>query len=193
MRLGLLGKHNISNALAAIAVGSHYGVGLDAMQCALESFHGIPMRMESLVVRGIRIINDAYNANPQSFARALEALRDISSAGKKILVMGDMLELGLMERQAHEEAGSKAAAAGVSRFMAVGRRAAWAAEAFVREKSQAQQAMLFDDAAGAVKPLHDMLQEGDVVLLKGSRGMRLERILAELRLESPAVSASGGR
>ncbi len=177
MRLGVLGRHNIGNALAAIAVASHYGMTLAEMQPALESFHGLAMRMQVIAQGGVTFLNDAYNANPQSFAKALEAFSGMSAKGRKILVMGDMLELGAMEEEAHVRAGELIASSDVAVLVAVGKRAAWSAERCTQGKRSDQKVFSFSDAAAARGFLSELLRDGDLVLLKGSRGMKLETLL----------------
>ncbi len=178
--LPVLGRHNIANALAAIATGSWYGVELELMQSALEKFQGLAMRVQMQERSGVRIINDAYNANPQSLARSLEVLEDVQAPGRKIVVFGDMLELGASERQDHERAGEGLAMSAASLVVTVGRRASWAAESFARGKRKSQKIARFADTEGAASFLKDIVREGDLMLLKGSRGMRLERLLDQL-------------
>ncbi len=188
--LPLLGRHNVANALAAMAVGEFYGVGIPDMVSVLRAFHGLKMRMESFSLGTVRVINDAYNANPQSLARAVEVLNEVPAQGKKIVVLGDMLELGEAERRIHEEAGGALASSSVSVLICVGARASWAAETFRREKRLAQEVVQFKETSEASGFLSQVVADGDVILLKGSRGMALERVLNDFGL---GVATGGGR
>ncbi len=177
LSLGVFGKHNVLNALAAIAVGLHYDVALEEMKDVLEHYRGLKMRMEYGVVGGITVINDAYNSNPQSFARAMDTLDEMHARKRKVMVFGDMLELGPSEQQAHELAGSRIAKSSADMLIAVGQRAAWTYDAFHDEKKSGQQGWYFEDVSSAGSFLSGILKEGDLLLLKGSRGMHLEKIL----------------
>jgi UDP-N-acetylmuramoyl-tripeptide--D-alanyl-D-alanine ligase len=192
LTLSMLGKHNIANALGAMAVGSHYGLSLKDMKPILQSHRGLSMRLESYQIGGIRIINDAYNSNPQSFARAVETLTETTCSGRRIIVMGDMLELGPEETQAHIEAGRKAATVPASVFIAVGSRARQAADAYAdgigKKHKGASRAFRYADVAGASAFLRDFVRPGDLVLLKGSRGMHLEKLLDRLLYETDGMA-----
>ncbi|MGC9318586.1 MAG: UDP-N-acetylmuramoyl-tripeptide--D-alanyl-D-alanine ligase [Armatimonadota bacterium] len=176
VRMAVLGRHNVANALAACAAAAQMGAGLDQMVQALGQYEGAPMRMQRMAGRnGSTIINDAYNASPDSVAAALDVLGSVS--GRKILVFGDMLEMGPEGEPAHRRVGRAAAEAGVARFIAVGDLAALAAE-------EAAQLGVAADAVGSVAEVATLLapelQPGDVVLVKGSRAMGLERVVEEL-------------
>lgn len=176
VRMGVLGRHNVANALAACAAAGHMGAGLQQMVQALGDYEGAPMRMQRVAGRnGSIIINDAYNASPDSVAAALDVLRSVS--GRKILVFGDMLEMGPEGEPAHRQVGRAAAEAGVARLVAVGDLAALAAER-AAELGLATDAV--EDVAEAAALLAPELQPGDVVLVKGSRAMGLERVVEEL-------------
>lgn len=168
--------------LATCAVGCAFATGLlpddatDAVRAGLESFAAVPGR---LALRrhpsGARVLDDTYNANPASVRAALEALHDVAGAGRTIAVLGDMLELGEAEKELHAEAGREAARFGVTVLIAVGPRsrqtAAAAREAGVGDVRTA------DDALEAAGILTDLLRPDDTVLVKGSRGMRMEGVL----------------
>ena len=124
---------------------------------------------------GVVVINDCYNANPMSMRAALEELA-ATARGRRVAVLGDMLELGAAdEERFHRELGEQASAAGVELLVTVGPRSAWTGEAFGGGEHRHA-----DDAEAAAALLRDALAPGDTVLIKGSRGVALERVAAEL-------------
>jgi UDP-N-acetylmuramoyl-tripeptide--D-alanyl-D-alanine ligase len=196
----LPGRHNLHNALAALAVGWRLGLEPNVMAMGLASFSPSPMRMEfSTSPAGFTVINDAYNANPASVKCAVDAALQYARGRRVILAFGDMLELGEESIVAHENVGRHAARAGVAGLVTVGEMAAYAGKA-VRllegEERQVAAALRPDtvevveckDNLGALQALAKMVCPGDVILIKGSRGMEMEEI-AEGLLEAPG---SGG-
>jgi UDP-N-acetylmuramoyl-tripeptide--D-alanyl-D-alanine ligase len=176
VRLQLLGRHNVPNALSAIAVGLQSGMSLQNCAIAVSQLRAGDKRGEVLEWHGATIINDSYNSNP----RALDAMVDALMAmpGKRhIVVAGEMLELGPEAEALHTACGRRMAERGVT--LAVGVRGV--AEALVRGAHEAGvKAEFLKDAEAAGEWLQQNLQPGDVVLLKASRGVRLERALARL-------------
>ncbi len=177
--LSVPGLHNVANSLASAAAAHAMGAGLQQIVDGLSRHTGTPMRMEHVPgMAGALIINDAYNASPDSVGAALELLAE--TEGRRIFVFGDMLELGDLSEQAHHEVGKRAAAAGVAWLIGVGELAALAAEeaaaAGVRTTSVA-------DAAEAADVLRGELAADDVVLVKGSRGIGLERVVEAVRAD----------
>jgi UDP-N-acetylmuramoyl-tripeptide--D-alanyl-D-alanine ligase len=184
VRLPLLGEHNVYTALAAAAVGFAEGLSLDEIVAGLEQPASEPLR---LVTRsgpqGCTLIDDTYNASPASMLAALDVLASVP--GRHVAVLGDMFELGDAEQEGHRAVGQ--AAASVAQWLvAVGKRAEnIAAEA--RAGGLPDNAVLsVPDAAAAVAPLRAQLRAGDVVLIKGSRGMHLETIVSALAEAAPA-------
>jgi UDP-N-acetylmuramoyl-tripeptide--D-alanyl-D-alanine ligase len=176
VRMQVPGRHNVMNALAAAAAAAQLGAGLEEIAGALEEFAGSEMRMQR--VRGAGgsvILNDAYNASPDSVAAALSVLR--SAQGRRVFVFGDMLEMGDEGEPAHREVGRLAAEAGVRRLVAVGDLAALAAEEAGRLGVRVSAVSEPEAAAEVLRP---ELREGDLVLVKGSRGMALERVVEAL-------------
>ena len=131
---------------------------------------------ETILPSGVRVIDDSYNANPVSFENALDAFRALPGAGKKIVVFADMLELGPDEDRFHRELGARIAASGVDLAFAYGKRAQLSIEA-----ARGIEARHFDDAGALLKSLREVLQPGDAVLFKGSRGMHVEKVLEGVR------------
>ena len=195
VRLRLVGAHHVSNALAAIAVA--IDAGLNPEQAAAAAAAAAPAsrwRME-LTERadGVVVINDAYNANPESMRAALDALAAVggSHAGRAFAVLGHMAELGPAEQAEHEAAGRRAASLGLARVIAVGAAARPIAEAAALEGSWHGEASWVPDAEAAVRVLRNELRAGDVVLVKASRAAGLERIGMAL-LEDRAEDRSDG-
>ena len=175
LQLALLGEHNVMNALAAIAAAQAAGVKLTTIKAGLEAMQPVAGRLQLKAgIHGSRIIDDTYNANPASLAAAIEVLAGF--AGKHILVLGDMGELGDEARELHAQAGRFARAHGVDRLYTVGPMAAAAAEAFGKEAQQC------DSHEAASKALQQELTDDATVLVKGSRLSRMERVVQ--RLES---------
>jgi UDP-N-acetylmuramoyl-tripeptide--D-alanyl-D-alanine ligase len=137
------------------------------------------MRLQLCSPNGIRVLDDCYNANADSMLAALQTLRELPCDGRRVAVLGDMAELGSCSRAAHVEIGRRAAQCRVDRLFAIGRRASQIAEA-ARDRGLKSVVEITDvePAAAAVK---EFARPGDVVLVKASRSMRLERITEALR------------
>jgi UDP-N-acetylmuramoyl-tripeptide--D-alanyl-D-alanine ligase len=177
IRLPLLGAHNVANAVAAGAVAVVLGCGLDQIKQALEVFQPPAMRSQILEKRGVVILNDAYNANPASMNAALSVLSQWKTKGRRIAVLGDMLELGEAEHRAHWEVGEDMARVPTGRLIAIGPRARIIAEAALSRGMKKERVSVCQDANEGVEVLKGAIQPGDVVLIKGSRGMHLERVV----------------
>ncbi|MCL2625807.1 MAG: UDP-N-acetylmuramoyl-tripeptide--D-alanyl-D-alanine ligase [Cystobacterineae bacterium] len=172
--LRLLGEHNALNATAALAMGLVLGCNLAHCVRGLEAAKAVPRRLSLRAgPLGTRILDDCYNANPASMQAALHTAAQLASPQRPLLALGDMLELGESEAEAHAQVGQWAAqhARGVI-FIGKRMHLAWEkAHAYMGEA-----ALWFEDAPEALEPLRLWLRPGDVVLVKASRGMRLERI-----------------
>ena len=174
VQLSLMGRHNVLNALAAAAVGMHSGIPLSTCRDALQSMQ--PTEKRGLVVawRGARIINDSYNSNPQALNAMVQSLRNTATA-RRIVVAGEMLELGPDGATLHRQCGN--AMAGVDQVIGV----RGLAEHLVRgAKAASVPAFFVETPEKAGEWLKANLREGDTVLLKGSRGVRLENALLSL-------------
>jgi len=180
----LLGYHNVENALAAIACAWAMGVPLSVAKQRLTSFAPIPLRSQIVRCNGFTILNDCYNANPLSFARALETLRDLS-ARRKVAIVGDMLELGTFAPAAHQAIGRLAAQLGIDVVIAVGDYADYVAQG-VRE-GRPEAIPTYRTVPELLRQLPAMLQEGDGLLVKGSRKLHLEQVTEFLLQHYQAV------
>ncbi|MBS3909348.1 MAG: UDP-N-acetylmuramoyl-tripeptide--D-alanyl-D-alanine ligase [Actinobacteria bacterium] len=181
VRLAVPGKHNVYNALAAIAVAIEFGLSVDSIRLALAECKPTAMRMEIVTTeRDVLILNDAYNANPASMEAALLTLMDIETKGRRIAVLGDMLELGPTSREAHRRIGEIAAVLGVDILIAVGVEGRLIAESAVRAGMSNKAVIACMDAYTATRVLGQLGVERDAVLVKASRAMGLEKIVEAL-------------
>jgi len=183
IRLQLVGEHQVSNALAAAAVAVAGAVGsgadLQAVVAGLSSAQArSPMRMEVVdAPDGVTILNDAYNANPESVAAALRSLAALAAGQRSFVVLGEMRELGASSDQAHREVGRLARAAGAHRIVVVGEAAAGIVEGAREAGAGEGLAVLVGDVDAAIALLREELRPGDVVLVKASRAVGLERVV----------------
>jgi UDP-N-acetylmuramoyl-tripeptide--D-alanyl-D-alanine ligase len=179
--LAVPGEHMVHNALAAAAVGLELDVPLERCASALAAARITPWRMETTVTaRGVRVVNDAYNANPESVAAALKTARWMAADGRLIAVLGQMAELGAIAVEEHERIGELAARLHVDRLITIGPEAKTIAVAGVREGVEPENVADYDDAEGAFTDVLAVARDGDVVLIKGSRVAGLERLAARL-------------
>ena len=176
IRLGLPGRHHVANALLAIAAARHLGVGWGRMCDALRGVVRPPMRWEVSEREGVAIINDAYNANPVSMAKALETFAKMPCRGRRIAALGDMLELGTEEEAAHCGIGALAATCGLDLVVLVGSRATRWIAAGAAGRMQKGHVHCFATPEEAGRFLRTFLRPGDALLLKGSRGMAMEKV-----------------
>jgi len=173
VNLPLLGKHNVMNALAATAAALALSIDLTAIKTGLENVEPAPGRMnQHLLPNGMRVIDDTYNANPFSLDAAINALSIFS--GKKILVLGDMRELGPNAKELHSAAGQKAQAAGIDHLFTLGELSEAATKSFGKNAAH------FTDRKNLLAALQPHLVNGSTILVKGSRSMRMEKVVAEL-------------
>jgi len=173
-RLPLLGRHQVANALLAIAVGAQLELDRDAIALGLAQCPRPRRRMESRRADGLWVLDDVYNANPDSVIAALETLRALPCAGRRIAVLGDMAEVGALAEELHAEVGQRVAGLGLDALWVVGPLAAGAGRAAREAGMEAVE--VYADAEGAASALVGAVGEGDVVLVKASRSARLERI-----------------
>jgi UDP-N-acetylmuramoyl-tripeptide--D-alanyl-D-alanine ligase len=172
----LNGKHNILNALAAAAVGRSFGMNVSSVAQSLHSVAAPPQRGEVMrFAAGFTVINDSYNSNPAALLSMVRTLVDGSGASRKIVVAGEMLELGEDAAAAHRETGAKIAASGID--MLIGVRGL--ANELVAGASDID-ARFAADSGEAGDMLAEIVRAGDVILVKGSRGVRTEKVIERL-------------
>jgi UDP-N-acetylmuramoyl-tripeptide--D-alanyl-D-alanine ligase len=181
INLPLLGRHFVPNALSAVAVATHFRIEMKKMKEALEHFKPFPMRMEIIPLGdGKVLINDTYNANPNSMETALETLIEGKKAGKAIAVLGDMLELGDFATEAHQQLGEKMGHLSIDFLIVLGEKAPVVVEWAKRHGFPPEKARIVESHLEASSMLKDVMQDGDWVLIKGSRGMTMEKIVEGL-------------
>jgi UDP-N-acetylmuramoyl-tripeptide--D-alanyl-D-alanine ligase len=180
--LAVPGEHMVSNALAAAAVGRWAGLTLAECAAALKGAGVARWRMETFTgASGIVVVNDAYNANPESMAAALKAARWIAEGTRLAAVLGHMAELGPIAFEEHERLGELVVRIGVERLVTVGDEARAIARAAIREGQLPEDVATYDDPMGAADDVRAWANPGDVVLVKGSRVAGLERAADALR------------
>lgn len=170
IKLPILGMHNVANALAAAAAALAVDAPLTAIKTGLEAAPGVSKRLrEYQSANGARIIDDTYNANPLSFKAAIEILAN--EKGEKILVLGDMKELGEKSADYHHELGEMARRLGIEKLYAYGEMSQLAAKSF------GDQALHFADQAALINSLKNIINAKTTILVKGSRSMHMERVV----------------
>ena len=175
----LLGRHQVTNALLALAVGAEMGLHRAEIEQGLLACAPAKMRLQMSNPGGIHLLDDSYNANADSMLAALQTLRELPCLGRRVAVLGDMAELGDCSRAAHFEVGRRAAASRLDQLFAVGRRGCQIAAA---ARSRGFKSVVeIDEVEPAALAVKEFARPGDVVLVKASRSMRLERISEALR------------
>jgi UDP-N-acetylmuramoyl-tripeptide--D-alanyl-D-alanine ligase len=178
-RIHLLGRHQVANALFAIAIGSELGLSRASVARGLEACKPPRMRLQLWELNGIRVLDDAYNANADSMLAALRTLQDLPCRGRRLAVLGDMAELGGHSEAAHEEVGRHAAELGVGQLFAIGKMAP--AMARGARGAGLNRVLEFADVESAALAVKSFVKPGDLLLLKASRATRLERLADILR------------
>jgi UDP-N-acetylmuramoyl-tripeptide--D-alanyl-D-alanine ligase len=177
VELAVPGLHMVQNAALSAAAGIALGVPLGAAADGLRGMKLTKGRMESRLVRGIHFLDDTYNANPDSMCAALRTLAQWPANGARIAVLGRMGELGAFAEEGHRQVG-KVAADGIDWIVAVGEQADWIADE--ARRNGAQRVDYFGDIDEASAALRSEIETGDVVLVKGSRSARMERVIEEV-------------
>ena len=179
-KLGLFGKHNIYNALIAILLGRQFNIGFSRIRQRIALYKQVaPMRLELGKVKGVAILNDSYNSNPQAMKCAVEALESFRGSGKKIVISGDMLELGKRARIMHEAAGEMVARRNVDALITLGK-----LSKFMNKKAKCfgmENLYHAESHKDAARFLKKIVSPGDVVLVKGSRGMGMEKVIERFK------------
>jgi len=180
---GVLGKHQVYAALAAAAVGVTYGMNLADISAALKDYKSPAGRMR--LIRGIKhtsIIDDTYNSSPLAATAALNVLKEVKVSGRKFIALGDMLELGAYTEQGHREVGMVASEV-ADVLICVGERSKSTADAAKEAGMSEDRVFRFGDTTEAGKFIQRRINQGDIVLIKGSQGARMERVVKELMAE----------
>ena len=173
-RLPLLGRHQVAIALLAIAVGVQFGLTRSEIQRGLTACPPPRMRLQLWETNGIRVLDDAYNANADSMRAALQTLHDLPCAGRRVAVLGDMNELGTAAATAHAEVGALAAELGVNHLFAVGKHARVMGQS--ARRAGLVEVVEYEGVDGVAEALKRLVQKDDLVLIKASRAVRLEQV-----------------
>jgi UDP-N-acetylmuramoyl-tripeptide--D-alanyl-D-alanine ligase len=181
-RINLLGQHQVTNALFAIALGAELGLDRAEIQDGLVACPPPKMRLNFWEVNGVRVLDDSYNANADSTIAALETLCGLPLQGRRVAVLGDMAELGAHSAEAHAEVGRRAAELKLGQLFAIGKMAAVTGKA--ARDAGLMRVFEFAEVEAALNVVKGFLKPGDVVLLKASRVSRLERIAEMLKAEN---------
>jgi UDP-N-acetylmuramyl pentapeptide synthase len=178
-RIALLGRHQAVNALFAICVGAELGLERAEIERGLSQCKPAKMRLQLWESNGVRVLDDAYNANADSMLAALRTLQDLPCKGRRLAVLGDMGELGAHSEAAHEEVGRCAAELGVGQLFAVGKMAPVMARG--ARNAGLNRVMEFPDVTSAALAVKQFVRDGDLLLLKASRATCLEKVSEQLR------------
>ncbi|NCU17537.1 UDP-N-acetylmuramoyl-tripeptide--D-alanyl-D-alanine ligase [Pallidibacillus pasinlerensis] len=181
--LPFLGEYNVMNALAAMIVANEFGVSYPMMNTAFAQIKLTEMRMEiTRGINGAQILNDAYNASPTSVKAVIDLVATLSGFSRKIVVLGDMLELGPKEKQFHIEIGEYINPNKIQYVFTYGKLASYIAEG-ARTNFEQDRVFSFEDKQELIKKLQTYLDENSFVLVKASRGMRLEEVVEAIKEE----------
>lgn len=180
-RLRLVGLHNAVNAAAAVTIARRLGFDYGEAAVRLESFVPPPMRNEVVEIAGVTIVNDAYNANPQSAAAAIDVLEQMPCKGRRIAVFGEMRELGCQSADLHRRIGGRLRDSSVNRVLLVGSGTEVMYEALACGGLFGPQVERCADVDDCLERLAGSVQAGDVLLLKASRAVELDRLVEPLR------------
>lgn len=186
LRSRVPGRHNLMNAALAVAVARQKGQDWTSIESGMASFNPLHMRWEECVVRGVKVINDAYNANPLSMRAALATFASEAEGGEKWLALGGMLELGKFAASEHEDLGRAVAAGSWAGVVAVGELGRAILRGAEKGGMSPHRLVWCSDNREAASFLRQRMQPGDAVLLKASRGMRFEEIVEQMQ-------SNGGR
>tara|TARA_B110000467_G_scaffold40914_1_gene37583 strand:+ start:3349 stop:4734 length:1386 start_codon:yes stop_codon:yes gene_type:complete len=180
MHLPFLGECNIYNALAAMATSYSLGIEPDDIQVGLKNTKLMPSRFEVTEYEGATIINDSYNANPKSMQEALKTLANYRCEGRRFFIMGDMLELGNLEELAHVTLGENIAKCRIDYLVTVGKLSAHAAKSAVTSGMNKKNIATASEHKCAVSFIQKHIRPGDCLLVKGSRGSKMEEVIKQL-------------
>lgn len=178
LKTNLFGEHNLYNIAAAVACARQVGVKWSLIKEVLKNIKLTNLRSEIKDFKGIKFINDCYNANPQSMKNAIKMLKEIKG-NKKIAVLGDMLELGKVKREAHKEIGAYLVEKNIDYLLTTGKLGRYIIEGAHEKGMDRSKARYFDDKLKISTYLKKISDKNDIVLIKGSRGIKMEDIYQE--------------
>lgn len=183
-KLNVHGEHNVSNSLLAISVGLKLNLPMEMIKKGIEQYSGSKMRLN--LIKGINnsfILNDCYNASPDSMMAALKVLKS-KSAKRKIAILGDMLEMGQYSEKAHKDVGSFVKENNVDILITIGKYSKFILEGAIESGISRENTFLCNTNKDVVSLINTIIQEKDLILIKGSRGMKMEEIVQSLQERS---------
>ena len=181
VELCIPGRHNVYNSLAAVAIGDLFGIGSKAIRKGLKTFHPGDMRLNIFTTPGgIRVIDDVYNASPDSMNAAVEILGDFSGR-RRIAVLGDMLELGDYSRKGHMEVGRAVVQNSIDILVTMGEQSQFIRQGALDMGMDQSKTEHFNCNKDVTKYLASILEPGDTILVKGSRGMKMEEVVEQIQ------------
>ena len=189
--LPLLGQHNVQNLLAVLAAARGLGLDIDQVLAGVSRLGPEHQRLERHELGGVCVLDDTYNSNPDSARAAVRVLAGFHGFRRRVLVLGDMLELGDLAAELHFAVGVEAARSGLERVVAVGELARAAAAGALEGGLPPQRVVHVEDVPTLLGRLGELVQEGDVVLVKGSRGLAMEQVVEALVARFGASRAGG--
>ncbi len=182
VELSVFGRHNVYNALAAASVGSIAGLNLDEIAQGLEAFQPVQGRGKPILLPGgIHLLDDTYNSNPDSLRATLSAFAEMKENHRGIAVLGDMLEIGVTGKEAHQQAGKMVGEMRFAHLFVFGEAGRDVAAGAMESGMPAQKICLAGDPRELLEEMGKTLREGDWILVKGSRRMQMERVVEGLR------------
>ncbi len=190
VRVPLLGCHNLYNSLFALAVAVELGVSVEAACAALRDFEGPPMRLKKQRLGSWLVIDDAYNANPGSMKAAIKTLATLPVEGRRVIVLGDMLELGAASEEMHRDVGRQLSCAPFDLVVAVGAGAKAILDGARERGVESARMRAYRDSADCARELPRLLLPGDTILVKGSRRIGLERVVKTMADVAASVGAA---
>jgi UDP-N-acetylmuramoyl-tripeptide--D-alanyl-D-alanine ligase len=176
-----MGEHNIYNALASIAVGLEYDISMENIMKGILLFKPEKMRLDIFQSKGIKVLNDCYNASPTSMEAALKVLRQMDHKNRKIAILGDMLEMGEWAFEAHKKIGENVVENNIDYLITVGYNGKSIALGALEAGMMKENIFSFDTNEEVIKFIDSFLQDGDAILIKASRGMKMESISEHIR------------
>jgi UDP-N-acetylmuramyl pentapeptide synthase len=174
-QLPVAGSHMVQNALLAVAAGRAFGLSIEECAAGLAAAPLTKARLQIKEIGGVHFLDDSYNANPDSMKAALRTLMELDADGKRIAVLGRMLELGAESERGHREVGEVAATLGIDHLISVANDTI----ALAAEQAGLENSAIAQDASDAAEMLNEIVEPGDLVLIKGSRSSRTELVLDE--------------
>lgn len=188
LMLPLIGEHNVHNALPAIAVAHHLGIGFETIRESLSTLKPAPGRGELLrFYDGFTVLNDSYNSNPAAMGAVIAFLKTLAGFKRKILLAGEMLELGPDAEQFHRDCGKLAAEARIDRIVGIRGVAEFITRAAQEQGRLPADTPFFTDSAAAGEWMTREVMSGDFIVVKGSRGVRTEKVIEILRRDHALV------